>query len=86
MSVRKRTWRNRDGTRGEAWVANYTDRNGARRLKSFDRMRDAKAFEAAVTAAVTDEPMAKLARSLRDLLDPQEIRELCALLRQSDRE
>jgi integrase len=48
MSVRKRTWRNRDGSRGESWVVNYTDQSGTRRLKSFDRKRDADAFEGAV--------------------------------------
>jgi integrase len=48
MSVRKRTWRNRDGSRGEAWVVNYSDRGGTRRLKSFDRKRDAESFETAV--------------------------------------
>ena len=48
MSVRKRTWRNRDGSQSEAWVVNYTDRGGIRRLKSFDRKRDAESFEIAV--------------------------------------
>jgi integrase len=48
MSVRKRTWRNGDGSKGEAWVAAYTDRAGTRRIKSFDRKRDAEMFEAAV--------------------------------------
>jgi integrase len=48
MSVRRRTWRNRDGSQGEAWVVNYTDRGGVRRLKTFDRKRDAETFEAAV--------------------------------------
>jgi integrase len=46
MSVRKRTWVNSDGSRGEAWVAAYTDQGGKRRLKSFDRKRDAEAFHA----------------------------------------
>jgi integrase len=48
MSVRKRTWKNGDGSEGEAWVAAYTDRAGTRRIKSFDRKRDAEAFESAV--------------------------------------
>jgi integrase len=48
MSVRKRTWRNGDGSQGEAWVVNYTDQAGARRLKTFDRKRDAEAFADAV--------------------------------------
>jgi integrase len=52
MSVRKRTWRNRDGSRGEAWVVNYTDQAGARRLKSFDRKKDADAFAGAVSVDV----------------------------------
>ena len=52
MSVRKRIWRNRDGSRGEAWVVNYTDRGGVRRLKSFDRKRDAESFGIAVAGEV----------------------------------
>ena len=48
MSVRKRTWQNRDGSNGEAWIVNYTDRSGTRRLKTFERKKDAEAFEAVV--------------------------------------
>jgi integrase len=48
MSVRKRTWRNRDGSLGEAWVVAYTDQAGTRRIKTFDRKKDADAFEATV--------------------------------------
>ena len=47
MSVRKRTWGNRDGSQSEAWVVGYTDRGGVRRLKTFDRKRDAETFEVA---------------------------------------
>jgi integrase len=49
MSVRKRTWRNADGSEGEAWIASYTDRDGTRRIRSFDRRRDADAFHATVS-------------------------------------
>jgi integrase len=49
MSVRRRTWTNSDGSEGEAWVVNYTDRAGKRRLKTFDRKRDADAFHATVS-------------------------------------
>jgi integrase len=48
MSVRKRTWRNRDGSQGEAWVVAYTDGGGSRRIKTFDRKRDADSFQAMV--------------------------------------
>jgi integrase len=44
VSVRRRTWKNRDGSQGEAWVVNYTDRAGTRRLKSFEKKRDADAY------------------------------------------
>jgi integrase len=46
MSVRKRTWTNRDGSQSEAWVVNYTDGEGKRRIKTFDRKRDAEAYQA----------------------------------------
>jgi integrase len=52
MSVRKRTWENRDGSRGEAWVVAYTDRDGTRRIKSFEKKRDADAYHATVRVDV----------------------------------
>ena len=48
VSVRKRTWTNADGSQGESWVVNYTDRDGKRRLKSFDRKKDADAYHGQV--------------------------------------
>jgi integrase len=48
MSVRRRIWNNRNGIPGEAWVVTYTDPAGKRRLKTFDRKRDAESFETAV--------------------------------------
>src|SRR5215831_8077303 len=44
MSVRRRTWKNGDGSQGEAWIVAYRDPAGARRFKSFDRKRDADAY------------------------------------------
>jgi integrase len=52
MSVRRRTWESADGSRGEAWVVNYTDSGGKRRLKTFKRRRDAEGFELAVSGEV----------------------------------
>jgi integrase len=52
MSVRKRSWQNRDGSQSERWVVNYTDRAGTRRLKTFDRKKDAEAFAATVSVDV----------------------------------
>jgi integrase len=52
MSVRKRTWKNGDGSQGEAWIVAYTDRAGVRRIKTFERKRDAEAFEGAVGVEV----------------------------------
>lgn len=44
MSIRKRTWTNSKGEEKTAWVADYTDGVGKRRLKSFARKKDADAF------------------------------------------
>jgi integrase len=52
MSVRRRTWRNRDGSQGEAWVVSYSDQSGKRRIKSFDRKREADAFAGAVSVDI----------------------------------
>jgi integrase len=49
MSVHKRTWKNRDGSKGEAWIVAYTDQGGTRRTKNFARKRDADAFHATVS-------------------------------------
>src|SRR5262249_25387591 len=48
MSVRKRTWTNSDGSRGEAWIAEYTDHEGKRRLRTCEKKRDADAYHASV--------------------------------------
>jgi integrase len=52
MSVRKRTWRNRDGSRGETWLVVYTDQAGIRRQRAFERKRDADAYHATVAVDV----------------------------------
>src|SRR5262245_42538408 len=44
MSVRKRTWTNQDGSKGQAWVAEYTDHEGKRRLRTFETKQEADSF------------------------------------------
>jgi integrase len=46
MSVRKRTWTTPRGEQREAWVVDYSDQKGTRRLKTFARKRDADAYRA----------------------------------------
>jgi integrase len=48
MSVRKRTWKTSKGEQKEAWIVDYTDQNGHRHIKTFERKKDADA-EAAKT-------------------------------------
>jgi len=48
MSVRKRTWKAAEGVEKTAWVVNYTDQVGKRRLKTFDKKKAADDFEATV--------------------------------------
>jgi integrase len=45
MSIRKRTWTT-NGLKKTAWVVDYFDQSGTRRLKTFDRKKDAEDFEA----------------------------------------
>jgi integrase len=52
MSVRRRTWRNKHGEVGQAWVVDYTDQLGHRHLKTFVRKREADAHHAKVTVDV----------------------------------
>jgi integrase len=49
VSVRKRTWRNGDGSQGEAWIVAYADQSGKRRIKTFERKRDADAYHGSVS-------------------------------------
>jgi integrase len=48
MSVHKRTWKNGDGSKGEAWIVAYRDQGGTRRTKNFERKRDAESFAGVV--------------------------------------
>ncbi|ANL55093.1 integrase/recombinase family protein [Rhizobium phaseoli] len=50
MSVRKREWTTPKGVEKSAWVVDYVDAAGSRRLKTFAKKKDADAF--AATAAV----------------------------------
>lgn len=50
MSVRKRIWTTPAGTEKQAWVVDYKDQSGKRRLKTFTKKKDADAYES--TAAV----------------------------------
>ena len=49
MSVRKRTWLNANGSKGQAWVAEYTDHEGKRRLRTFETKQAADSFHVGVT-------------------------------------
>jgi integrase len=44
MSVRKRTWTTRLGEQKEAWIADFTDQQGNRHIKTFARKKDADAY------------------------------------------
>ena len=46
MSIRKRTWKNASGVEKTAWVVDYVDQGGKRRLKTFERKKDADDFSA----------------------------------------
>jgi len=45
MSIRKRTWKTAAGVEKEAWVVDYVDQAGKRRLKSFARKKSADSFD-----------------------------------------
>ncbi|HEV2898513.1 MAG TPA: site-specific integrase [Pseudaminobacter sp.] len=54
MSVRKRTWTNSKGEDQTAWVADYVDGKGARRLKTFKLKKQADAFAATASVEVRE--------------------------------
>lgn len=51
MSVSKRTWQSPDGEKTK-WVVRYKDNAGKRRLKTFDRKKEADAFAATASVEV----------------------------------
>ena len=53
MSVRKRTWTT-NGVDKTAWVADYVDGTGKRRLKTFARKKEADAFAATASVQVRE--------------------------------
>jgi integrase len=48
MSVRKRAWTTSKGESREKWIVDYSDQSGARHIQTFDRKKDADAYEATV--------------------------------------
>ena len=50
MSIRKRVWRSPSNEMKEAWVVDFTDASGKRRLKTLHTKKDAERFHAAVKA------------------------------------
>ena len=54
MSVRKRQWTTAKGIAKEAWVTDYVDGAGQRRLKTFSKKKDADAFEATASVEVRE--------------------------------
>ncbi len=54
MSVRKRTWTTPKGVEKSAWVVDYTDTKGKRRLKTFAKKKEADAFAATASVEVRD--------------------------------
>ena len=54
MAVRRRAWQTSDGETKEAWVAEYTDTAGRRRIKTFARKKEADAFLAQAKVEVRE--------------------------------
>jgi integrase len=52
MSVRKRSWTTLKGEQKEAWIVDYADGQGDRHIATFDRKKNADAFQASVKVDV----------------------------------
>ena len=49
MSIRERAWKSpKTGKRRTAWIAEYTDKDGKRRIATFKTKREAQTFHATV--------------------------------------
>jgi len=47
-SIRKRTWKSKDGTPQTAWITDYFDQNGKRHIKTFATQRAARDWSTTV--------------------------------------
>lgn len=54
MSVRKREWTTPKGVEKSAWVVDYTDTTGKRRLKTFAKKKEADQFSATASVEVRE--------------------------------
>lgn len=54
MSIRKRTWITGKGVEKTAWVVDYADGKGVRRLKTFAKKKEADIFEATAKVEVRE--------------------------------
>ena len=54
MSVRKRKWVTRLGEAKEAWVVDYTDQQGDRHIRTFERKKEADDYHATVKVHVRE--------------------------------
>lgn len=54
MSIRKRTWTTGKGAEKTAWVVDYVDTKGKRRLKTFAKKKDADQFAATASVEVRE--------------------------------
>ncbi|TPK42620.1 MULTISPECIES: site-specific integrase [unclassified Mesorhizobium] len=54
MSIRKRSWTNAKGEEKTAWVVDYVDGKGVRRLKTFAKKKDADQFAATAKVEVRE--------------------------------
>lgn len=53
MSIRNRMWKTAKGETKDAWVFDYVDQAGKRRLKTFKRKKDAEAFTTGAKYEIT---------------------------------
>lgn len=54
MSIRKRKWTTGKGVEKEAWIVDYVDQQGSRRLKTFSKKKDADAFETTMRGEIRE--------------------------------
>lgn len=54
MAVRKRKWLTKSGAEKEAWVVDYADAKGVRRLKTFARKKEADSFAATANVEIRE--------------------------------
>jgi integrase len=81
MAIRKRAWETAKGTRGFAWVVDYSDQNGKRHIESYPTKQEAKDRETVIRNEVRERRFTNRRQSVSVAVAAERWLENCAAKR-----